>query len=131
MPVTAIYSLPYQALSDPPDGAGLGEDLSLAVEAELVRIDAAVVGYLPAANIATGSVLITPVANTPTSDTVTWTGGKSLPGTVRAWATAQTTVPNTVLEVTVSGISATGCTATIYRTNTTATTVHVIAIGGL
>jgi hypothetical protein len=130
MPVTPIYSLPYQALADPPDGAGLGEDLALAVEAEMVRIDTSVAGYLPAANVGAGSVLITPVANTPTSGAVTW-GGKSLPGTVRAWATAQTTVPNTVLEVTVSGITATGCTAWIYRTNTTATTVHVIAIGGL
>lgn len=39
MPTTPVYALPYQGLFDPPDGPSLGEDLALAVEAELVRID--------------------------------------------------------------------------------------------
>jgi hypothetical protein len=41
MAVTPIYNLPYQALTDAPDGAGLGQNGFLAVEAQLVRIDAA------------------------------------------------------------------------------------------
>jgi hypothetical protein len=40
VPTTPVYALPYQSLTDPPDGAALGEDLALAVEAELSRIDA-------------------------------------------------------------------------------------------
>lgn len=35
MPSTPTYSLPYQTLSDAPDGPNLGEDLALAVEAAL------------------------------------------------------------------------------------------------
>jgi hypothetical protein len=127
MPVTPIYSLPYQSLSDPPNGAGLGEDLALAVEDELSRLDGDVAGYFPLANIAAGSVSITPVANTATGEAVLW--GKTLPGTVRAWTTAESAVPNTVLETTVSGITSTGATVWLYRTNTTSTTVHWIAIG--
>jgi hypothetical protein len=41
MAVTPIYNLPYQALTDPPDGAGLGQNGFLAVETQLARIDAA------------------------------------------------------------------------------------------
>lgn len=127
MPVTPIYSLPYQALSDPPDGAGLGEDLALAVEDELARIDGATVLYLPVGNIAAGSVSITPVANTPTSGAVTF--GKTLPGTVRMWCTAETLAPGTVLETSVTAVTSTGANVWIYRTNTTATNVRWIAIG--
>lgn len=127
MPVTPVYSLPYHAPGDIPDGASLGENLALAVEAELVRIDSSVVGYLPAANVATAIVAITPVANTPTSGTVSW--GKTLPGTVRAWCTAETVAPGTVLETSVTAVTSTGATVWIYRTNTTLTSVAVIAIG--
>ena len=35
MPFTPIYGWPYQSLFDPPDGAELGEDLALAIEATL------------------------------------------------------------------------------------------------
>lgn len=37
---TPVYGLPYQELGDAPDGPALGEDLAVAVETELVRIDA-------------------------------------------------------------------------------------------
>lgn len=40
MGTTPVYSLPFQSLTDPPDGASLGEDLALALEAQLARIDA-------------------------------------------------------------------------------------------
>jgi hypothetical protein len=36
---TPVYGLRYQELSDPPDGADLGENLALDVESELVRIE--------------------------------------------------------------------------------------------
>lgn len=79
-------------------------------------------------NIAATSVIITPVANTPTSAAVTW--GRALPGNVHVTVTAETSVPgSTVLEVSANQITPTGCTVWIYRTNTTATTVHVIAVG--
>lgn len=39
MPVTSNYSLPYQGLGDAPDGPDLGEDLAVAVDTELLRID--------------------------------------------------------------------------------------------
>lgn len=38
---TPNYALPYQTLADAPDGPSLGEDLALAVDVELARIDAA------------------------------------------------------------------------------------------
>lgn len=41
MAVTPVYNIPYQALTDQPDGAGLGQNGFLAVETQLVRIDAA------------------------------------------------------------------------------------------
>lgn len=128
MPVTPIYALRYQALTDPPNGASLSEMLAEDVEDELIRIDAAAAPKLTVAAIARASVLITPVANTPTSEAVSW--GKTLPGTVIAVAIAESSVPGLqVREVTVNTITSTGCLAWIYRTNTTATTVHVLAVG--
>lgn len=41
MGTTPVYALPFQGLTDPPDGPSLGEDLALGVETELVRIDGA------------------------------------------------------------------------------------------
>lgn len=37
---TPVYGWPYELLSQPPDGASLGEDLSLAIEDDVARIDA-------------------------------------------------------------------------------------------
>ncbi len=45
MAQTSKYGLPYQELTDPPDGASLGEDLAEAVEDELTRIDGTATGY--------------------------------------------------------------------------------------
>jgi hypothetical protein len=73
-------------------------------------------------------VEITPVANTPTSAAVSW--GKTLPGTVQAWSTASTNLPGErVIQTAVTSLTSTGGLAWIYRTNTTATNVHVLAIG--
>jgi hypothetical protein len=41
MGATSNYSLPYQGLGDAPDGPDLGENLAVAVDTELLRIDAA------------------------------------------------------------------------------------------
>ena len=79
-------------------------------------------------NIAAASVVIIPVANTPTSGAVDW--GYALPGFVHVTATAESAVPGSqVLEVSINQITATGCTVWIYRTNTTSSRVHVIAVG--
>ena len=84
-------------------------------------------GKLTAGNIAHGSVSITPTANSPTSKTVSF--GKTFPSTPNVIISAETSVPGTtVLECGATNISATGFTAWVYRTNTTATVLHWIAI---
>lgn len=80
-------------------------------------------GRLKAGNIAQGYVTITPVANTPTSATVS---GLSLAGTgtVVGLCASVTSLPNTdVLESSISSPTSTGMTVWTYRDNTTATKV--------
>jgi hypothetical protein len=127
MPVTPIYSLPYQALADPPDGAGLGEDLALAVESELARIDGDTPDYLDVSRIAAGSVSVTPIPNSATVANILW--GKTLPGTVYLFATAESGSPNVVKEVMAGAVNEIGGSIYLLRTNNTATTVHWIAFG--
>jgi hypothetical protein len=71
MAVTPIYALPYQVLSDPPDGPSLGEDLALAVEAELARIDGdvAAAGANPNGADGVNAAATTVGTNTTTSAT--------------------------------------------------------------
>lgn len=89
--------------------------------------DMEVDGSLIAGNIAHGSVSITPTANTPTSKSVSF--GKTFPSTPNVIISAETSVPgSTVLECGATNISTTGFTAWVYRTNTTATVLHWIAI---
>ncbi|MXM62166.1 hypothetical protein GR925_01540 [Streptomyces sp. HUCO-GS316] len=84
-------------------------------------------GILRAPNIVTGVVTITPTANTPTSVTVS---GLNVSGTVfRAFVTASSTVPGTVVECTASSVTASGLTVWINRTSTTATSVWYLIIG--
>ena len=84
-------------------------------------------GKLTAGNIDHGSVSITPTANTPTSKTVSF--GKTFSSTPNVIISAETSVPGTtVLECGATNISTTGFTAWVYRTNTTATVLHWIAI---
>ncbi|EFL29396.1 conserved hypothetical protein [Streptomyces himastatinicus ATCC 53653] len=84
-------------------------------------------GILTAPNIVTGSVSITPsAANTPTSVTV---NGLNLPGTVhRAFVTAQSQVPGTVLECTATNVNANSLTVWVSRTNTTTTNIWYLVI---
>ena len=72
-------------------------------------------------------VLITPVANTPTSADVQW--GFTFPEIPAVTTTPETSViGSTVLGTSVTAITVTGCKVWVYRTNTTPTTVHVHAI---
>jgi len=86
------------------------------------------IASLQPGNMAWGSVLITPVANTPTSTTVSFgpLSGSEFVG----FTTASTTVPGTTVTGTsITSISSTGATVWITRSNTTATTVFWIVIG--
>lgn len=128
MPATPVYGLRHQALTDPPNGATLGEYLALDVEDELARIDATAALQFTIGAIASGSITINPVVNTPTSGAVTF--GKTLPGTVIVMASATTGFPGSgVVEVSVGSISPVGCTVWLYRTTGTATGINWIAIG--
>lgn len=90
--------------------------------------DTTAAGVLTAGNMAAGRVSITPAANTPTSMSVT---GLDVKGSDHfGYATALSGVPGTtVQEVSVSGVSSTGITVWLYRTNTTTTSVYWQVIG--
>lgn len=80
-------------------------------------------GRLKIGNAATGSVNITPVANTPTSATVS---GLALAGagTIVGLCTGAHAVPGSeVQETSVSSVSASGMTVWVYRSNTTVTQI--------
>lgn len=94
-----------------------------------------ITGTLSAGNIATGTVTITPsAAHTPTSASVNFNVTGS---TVRAYATAQTTVPGVrtpagafgVTGVGVSSITNNSMLVWVNRENTTATNIHWMVIG--
>lgn len=77
--------------------------------------------------IASATVSITPVANTPTSQAVSW--GKTLPATPHVAVAANTTViGSTVMGASFSSPTTTGATFWVYRTNTAATSVTGIAV---
>ncbi|MER6131910.1 hypothetical protein [Streptomyces sp. NPDC001815] len=84
-------------------------------------------GVLRAPNIVTGVVTVTPTANTPTSITVS---GLNIPGTIhRAFVTASSTVPGTVVECTATNVTASGLTVWVNRTTATNTTVWYLIVG--
>ena len=74
----------------------------------------------------TGTVFVTPVANTPTSVAVTFpTAFATTPVVV---ASASSASPGSeVKEISVSSVTTTGFTAWIYRTNTTDSAILWIA----
>jgi len=89
-----------------------------------------IIGRLQAtagAIIDAGSVAVTPVANTPTAQAVVFTQPfTAIPIVV---ATAVTGSPgSTVLEVSVTNVTTTGCDVVLYRTNTTVTGVNWQAV---
>lgn len=91
--------------------------------AEVRNSDLRISGGLKAGNWRYGRVSITPVANTPTSTTVS---GLSLEGAgdVVGLCTSVTSVPGSdVHETSVSSVSSTGMTIWIYRDNTVSTAI--------
>ncbi|USK72611.1 hypothetical protein [Peribacillus asahii] len=78
--------------------------------------------------VARGSVTITPTAaNEPTSASISF--GKTFPSNPTVMVTPNTTVPGkTVTGWGMSGVSETGCTLWVTRTNTSATSLHWVAI---
>ena len=77
-----------------------------------------------------GTVTITPVANTPTSQVITFPVAFSSTPTVVA--SALTAFPGTaVKEVSAVNVTLTQATIVLYRTSATATTVNWIALGRL
>lgn len=83
------------------------------------------------AKMATGTVTITPIANTATSKTISF--GKTFASVPVVVATANTSVPGVptgvgVSGVGVSGITRTGCTIWVTRTNTTDTVINWVAM---
>ena len=73
MPETPVYGWPYHALTDPPDGADLGEDLALAIEATVQAEVAALDAASDAAHAALTAQITPSVATVATSQTTTST----------------------------------------------------------
>lgn len=85
-------------------------------------------GVLRADNIAIGTTTITPVPNKPTS--VTLTGGHIKGANHRAFVTPVTSAPGEkVLGVGVTGVSSSGLTIWLHRTNSTKTLVNWMIMG--
>jgi small ligand-binding sensory domain FIST len=84
--------------------------------------------HIDAYRIEYGSVSITPVANTPTAEAVTFdTPFTSVP---KLFVNPHTAYPGTqVLGVSASGITTDGCNVYITRTNTTSTVIDWMAVG--
>jgi hypothetical protein len=80
------------------------------------------------ANIQSGSVTITPVANTPTSGHVNFSPAYTTAPIVVA--TGVSAVPGTqVTGVAVTNITTTGCDIYVTRTNTNSTSINWVAVG--
>lgn len=96
----------------------------------IIDDDLVVTGALEVGNIAVGVTTLTPVANKPTKVAVS---GLNLQGTgpVRVIATAETAVPgSTFREVCTADHTPYGFSIWGYRTNTTATSIHWMAMRG-
>jgi hypothetical protein len=104
--------------------------LSPASDPSIVVGDVTVDGALEAGNVAFGVELVTPVANTPTPHVVTGLALKGS-GPVRVQVSPLSAVPgSTFIEASIRNPTPDGFTIWVYRTNTTATNVHWLAIRG-
>jgi hypothetical protein len=104
--------------------------LVAATDPGIIADDVVITGALDAGNIAAGVTAIVPVANKPTKVAVT---GLDLQGTgpVRVIATAESTVPgSTFREVTTADHTPYGFSIWVYRTSTTSTNIHWLALRG-
>jgi hypothetical protein len=96
----------------------------------IITDDLEVTGALQAGNIASGVETVNPVANTRTSHAIT---GLDLQGRgpVRVFVTAESIVPGSVfMEVTTADHTPRGFTIWVYRTTSTATNIHWLAMRG-
>lgn len=76
-----------------------------------------------------GATSIIPVANDPTSKSVTFPVAFPPSATVRVFVSADTTVPySSVREVSVNAVTNTGFNMWIYRVNTTSTNIQWFAV---
>ena len=146
MPFDPLYGLPIEAGTDLPGWSLTGGPdvtqpiLAEAVAAQLARIDDRIQALQDAfgtypEEIQAGTATITPdteVVNTFYNASY-WRGStvvnyaSSFSGIPSVFACAQTTVPGTVIEITISALNATSMTITGARQNTTAFTVLWIA----
>lgn len=104
--------------------------LTPAADPAIIADDVVVTGALEMGNMQAGITTLTPVANKPTKVVVT---GLNLQGTgpVRVIATPETSVPgSTFREVTTADHTPYGFSIWGYRTNTTATNIHWLAMRG-
>ena len=104
--------------------------LTPTADPSIVDDDVVITGALEVGNIAVGVTTLTPVANKPTKVAVS---GLNLQGTgpVRVIATAETAVPgSTFREVCTADHTPYGFSIWGYRTNTTATNIHWMALRG-
>ncbi|MEU1015369.1 hypothetical protein [Streptomyces sp. NPDC005898] len=111
---------------------GSGEDGgSLSLRPGAATLSAASIraaGVLRSDNVSMGTATVTPVANKPTS--ITLSGGNIKGKNFRAFVTPVTSVPGkTVVGVGVTAVSSSGLTIWVHRTNTTPTLVHWMIIG--
>lgn len=106
-----------------------GGNLSLTPgAASLSALSIRAAGVLRADNVSVGMATITPVANKPTS--ITLTGGNIKGKNFHAFVTPNTSVPGEkVVGVGVTAVSSSGLTIWVHRTNTTQTLVHWMIIG--
>lgn len=103
---------------------GLAESVDAAIEAALT---APAGGGGTAPEVQAGIVTVNPVANTPTKKAFAFAVPFETAPIVTAVAIS--TVPGTVVEVTVASVTNIGVDVWVRRTNTTATQVMVIATG--
>jgi hypothetical protein len=104
--------------------------LVAATDPGIISDDVVITGSLEAGNIAAGVTAVVPVANKPTKVAVS---GLNLQGTgpVRVIATAESAVPgSTFREVCTANHTPFGFSIWVYRTNTTSTNIHWLALRG-
>ena len=109
----------------PDDKAALSASIQAKANTSTTDALSAQIAALP--TIASGFVTVTPTAaNATSSAEVNFPRPFAAPPSVTA--TAYSGAPTTVTQVTVSNVTATGCTVYMYRTSTTATNIMWIAV---
>ena len=103
------------------------EDAHDAATEAAARLDAVEAVQSASPFVQAGTVVVTVTANTNSTAEVTFPQKFASPPTVVV--APETGVPDKVPGLGVSAITTTGCTVTMYRTTSTDTSVHWIAVG--